>query len=105
MSFNEDKRYVGMHNDFCDGMTHTGKVIRDAQAFAFIPEDESCEGWLMSDIQTLWHKVDEEWEKYGFLVAKLPEEVRARFLRIHGEAIQRAKAAGWDGEVELQDDK
>lgn len=105
MSFNEDKRYVGMHNDFCDGMTHTGKVIRDAQAFGLIPEDETCEGWLMVGIEDLWRKVDDEWEKYGFLVGNLPEDVRERFLRIHAEAVKRAKAAGWDGEVELQDDK
>ena len=105
MSFTKDKRYVGVHKDLSGGMTHTGKIIRDAQAFGFISEEETCEGWLMTGIEELWRKVDDEWEKYDFMVGKLPEDIRERFLRIHGKGVERAKAAGWDGEDELQDDK
>lgn len=95
------KQYVGIHNDINGGMTDTGKIIRDAWVFGIIPESETCEGWLATGIEALWHKVDTEWERYGFLVGNLPDELRERFLRIHGEAVERAKAAGWDAEAEL----
>ena len=98
------RRYVGIQNEVNGGMTDTGKIIRDAWAFGIIPESEPCEGWQAAGIEDLWRKVNAEWETYGFLVGNLPEDVRARFLEIHKAALERAKAAGWDGEFELAGD-
>jgi len=92
------KKYIGMDNDVNGGMTDIGKIIRDARVFGLIPESETCEGWLAQGIENLWVKVDAEWEKYGFLVGNLPEDIRQRFMRIHGEAVEKAKAAGWEAE-------
>lgn len=97
-------KYVGIHSDINGGMTDTGKIIRDAWEFGIIPESETCEGWLAPGIEDLWRKVDAEWEKYGFLVGNLPEELRQRFLRIHDEAFEKAKASGWDADRELVGD-
>ncbi len=100
----ETRRYVGIHNDLKGGMTDTGKIIRDAWVFGFIPEEETCEGWTAGGIEDLWRKNNVEWEKYGFLVSNLPDALKTRFLEIHDAAVSRAKAAGWDGEAELADD-
>lgn len=99
-----DKRYVGVNNEQNGAMSHSGKIIRDAWVFGIIPETETCEGWLMAGIEDLWRKVNEEWEKYDFMVARLPDDLRERFMRIHGEAMVRARAAGWDPEDELRND-
>lgn len=100
----EQKRYVGIDKDLHGGMTDAGKIIRDAWVFGIIPETETCEGWLAAGIQSLWEKTNAEWEKYGFLVSNLPEELRQRFDRIQGEAVKRAKAAGWDAEKDVDED-
>ncbi len=99
------KRYVGIHNDVNGGMTHTGKIIRDAWIFGLIPETETCEGWLAQGLEDLWTRVNKEWEKYGFLVSNLPDELKQNFMRIQDEAFAKAKAAGWDPEKDVSDDK
>ena len=90
-----DKRYVGINNEKDGGMTASGKIIRDAWVFGFIPETETCEGWLMQGIEDLWGRVNAEWEKYGFQVNNLPDDLRERFMRIQTEALEKAKKAGW----------
>lgn len=99
------QKYAGIFNDEYGGMTHSGKIIRDAWVFGLIPETETCEGWLLQGIEELWGKVNKEWENYGFQVSNLPEELREKYMRLHREAMDRAKAAGWDPEMELADDK
>lgn len=99
------KKYVGIHNDLNGGMTDTGKIIRDAWVFGIIPETETCEGWLAQGIEDLWIKVNKEWEKYGFLVSNLPDDLREKFMRIQDEAIQRAKQQGWNPDNELKGDQ
>jgi hypothetical protein len=47
----------------------------------------------------LWRRVDAEWEKYGFLVSNLPDELRERFMRIQNDAMRKARAAGWNPEL------
>lgn len=94
---------MGIDKDEFGGMTETGRIIRQAWAFGLIPESETCEGWLMAGIEDLWRKVNEEWEKYGFLVRNLPPEIRERFDRIESDAIAKARAAGWDPEVAEDD--
>ncbi len=98
------KKYVGIDNDLNGGMTDSGKIIRDAWVFEIIPETATCEGWLVTSIQSLWEKTSAEWGKYGFLVSGLPEEVRQRFERIQNDAMKRAKIAGWDPEKEVDED-
>ncbi len=95
------KNYVGIDKDENGGMTATGKIIRDAWAFGILPEEETCAGWTRAAIEDLWRKTQAEWEKYGFLVNNLPEDIRARYLRIQQEALRRAREAGWDPEREL----
>lgn len=101
----ESKRYVGINNEINGAMTDTAKIIRDAWVFGIIPETETCEGWLAGGIEDLWRKVDAEWEKYGFLVSNLPDDIREKFMRIQAEAVEKAKAAGWDGANELVGDE
>ncbi|TCK19523.1 hypothetical protein DFR30_2836 [Thiogranum longum] len=96
--------YVGIDKEIDGGMTAIGKVIRDAWVFGVIPETETCEGWNFGGIDNLLDKVNHEWDKYGCLVSNLPDDLRERHERIHGEAIKRARAAGWSGEMETDDE-
>ncbi len=100
----ESKKYVGIDNDIHGGMTDTAKIIRDAWAFGIIPESQTCEGWPVQGLEDLWRKVNAEWEKYGFSVNQLPDDVRQRFMRVHSEALKKAKAEGWDPEKDLLGD-
>lgn len=101
---NPNKKYVGIHNDAYGGMSDTGKIIRSAWVFGTIPETETCEGWLPQGLEDLWRKTNAEWEKYDFLVSKLPEEIRTRFERIQSEAIKQAKEKGWNPDEEVDQD-
>jgi hypothetical protein len=98
---NKPNTYVGIHNDKFGGMTTIGKIIRDAWVFELIPEDQTCEGWNQQGIDALLQKVNAEWDKYGCLVSRLPEDLFERHQRIHGEAVRIAREAGWDGEFEI----
>jgi hypothetical protein len=97
-------KYVGIDNDINGGMTTIGKIIRDAWVFGLLDESETCKGWNLAGIDALLHKVNNEWDKYGCLVSLLPDDLRLRHERIHGEAMARAKAAGWSGETETDDE-
>lgn len=96
--------YIGIDKEIHGGMTSIGKVIRDAWVFGLIPETETCEGWNLAGIDALMNKVNAEWDKYGCLVSHLPEELAERHARIHAEAMKKAKAAGWCGEFETDDE-
>ena len=96
--------YPGIFNDRYGGMTDTGKIIREAWVFGILPEDETCEGWPMTRIERLWEQVQDEWARYGFQVLALPPELRERFERIQTEALERARAAGWNPDEYLNDD-
>lgn len=100
----DTRRYAGIDRDTHGGMTPTGKIVRDAWIFGLLPEQESCAGWDAGQIETLWARVSAEWEKYGFSVAALPPPLRERFERIQAAALARARAAGWDPELELEED-
>lgn len=97
-------KYVGIDKDLFGGMTTIGKVIRDAKVFGLVPEEETCEGWNLAGIDALMDKVNAEWDKYGCLVSNLPEELFERHQRIHGEATEKAKSAGWSGDFETGDE-
>lgn len=88
--------YVGITQDTHAGMTHIGRVIRDAWVFGLLPESESCTGWDAARIQNLYEKVYAAWELYGHLPSALPEPLRTRYIEIQERAIRDARAAGWD---------
>jgi len=98
------KTYIGIDKDINGGMTTIGKVIRDAWVFELLPESETCEGWNLSGIDDLLQKVNNEWDKYGCLVSRLPPDLRQRHERIYTEAIELAKQSGWVGEDETRDE-
>ena len=93
-------KYIGIDKDEYGGMTTIGKIIRDAWVFEIIPETETCAGWNLAGIDALLDKVNAEWDKYDCLVSRLPEHLRKRHQRIHGAALERARQAGWSGELE-----
>jgi len=101
---NDPRRYGGIHNDEGGGMSPTAKIVRDAWAFGLIPEDETCEGWMVHQIEALWEKVNAEWEKYGFRVGAMPQELQERYMALQKTAMARARAQGWSGAQELEDD-
>ncbi len=98
------KQYIGVDKDLYGGMTSIGKTVRDAQVFGLIDEDETCEGWNLARIDALLQRVNAEWDKYGCLVSNLPPDLFERHQRIHGEALKRAREAGWSGELETGDE-
>lgn len=91
--------YVGLHDDRHGGMSHLGRIVRDAWVFGLLPETETCAGWPANQMQNLYEKVVEAWEPYAGLPSLLPSDLRARHTRIYEEAIARAKALGWDPEL------
>ncbi len=97
--------YVGIQNEANGGMTAIGKIIRDAWVFGLIEETETCEGWNLARFDVLLDKVDKEWDKYGCMVSNLPPELFETHQKIHNQAIEDTKAAGWCGEVETDDEK
>jgi len=98
-------KYIGIESEVYGGMTTIGKIIRDAWVFGLIEETETCEGWNFAGVDALLDKVNREWDKYGCLVSQLPEELFVKHQRIHNKAIEQARAAGWCGEVETDDEK
>jgi hypothetical protein len=70
-----------------------------------IEESETCKGWNFAGVDALLDKVNKEWDKYGCLVSHLPEDLFKRHQKIHGEAIEKARSAGWCGEQETDDEK
>lgn len=95
--------YAGLHNDENGGMTHWGQMVKDAWVFSLIPDTENCEGWTDGQMQLLYEQIWTEWEKYGHLPSRLPEALQQRYMRIHQEAIARAKEEGWDPELDDED--
>lgn len=98
------EKYIGIDKEINGSMTPIAKIIRDAWVFELIPETETCEGWELNRIEALHHSVSAEWDKYGCLVSHLPPELRERHSRIHGEALAKARAAGWSGDMETEDE-
>jgi hypothetical protein len=100
---NGSRIYVGIYNDRSGGMTVAGNIIRDAWMFGLIPEDETCEGWTLAQIDALYDRVSEAWQPYGHLVSRLPPELRERHARIYGAATEYARSHGWNPELDEDD--
>lgn len=94
--------YVGVDQDENNGLTHLGRMVRDAWVFGILPETETCTGWSGEQMQGLYEKVYVAWESYGHLPSRLPEDLRQRHTRIYEQAISTAKSEGWS--AELKDD-
>lgn len=101
---NRPEEYVGVDNEINGGMTPLAKIIRDAWVFGLLEESETCAGWSAGAMNNLMDKVNAEWDKYGCLASKLPPELSVIHKRIHDEAIEKAKASGWNGESETNDE-
>jgi hypothetical protein len=95
----KNKQYSGIHQDPAGAMNPTGNIIRDAWLFGLIPETETCEGWTLQGIDSLYDKVSLAWEKYGHKVSALPPELRERHSRIYTAAVERARQLGWNPEL------
>ena len=94
--------YAGIDKDENGGMTHLGRIVRDAWVFGILPESEKCNGWDAAQMQNLYGKVHAAWEPYAHLPSRLPDELRPRHAEIYTQAIAAAKSKGWH--AELQDD-
>ncbi len=97
-----EQHYVGIDHDENEGLTHLGRIVRDAWVFGILPETETCTGWSTAQMQNLYEKVYEAWGPYAHLPSRLPEELRERHAQLYTRAIVNAKKKGWD--AELQDD-
>jgi hypothetical protein len=95
-----DQRYVGIHDDKFGGMTHLGLIVKDGWLFGLIPENETCAGWLPAQMQILYDRVSSAWAPYGHLPSRLPPELREKHGRIYREAMERARALGWNPEMD-----
>ncbi len=94
-----DKLYVGIDKDENAGLTHLGRVVRDAWLFGILPETETCSGWSSSQMQNLYEQVYAAWEPYAHLPSRLPEELQQRHTKMYAKAITTAKKNGWNAEL------
>ncbi len=58
----------------------------------------------MDRSEVIYDKVTEAWKPYGHLASRLPAELRQRHARIFGNAMQEARAAGWNPELDDEGD-
>ena len=91
--------YVGIDNDDKGGLTHLGRMVRDAWIFGILPETETCAGWSSAQMQNLYEKVYKAWEPYAHLPSRLPENLREKHTQLYAHAITMAREDGWDAEL------
>lgn len=92
------KVYVGFRQDK-HGITQLGRIVLDAWLFGLIPDSEDCAGWELGRMQALMERVQDEWDKHGNLPSRLPDALRERHAGLYGEAVDSARAKGWDPEL------
>jgi len=90
--------YVGLNQDN-HGITQLGRIVLDGRVFGFIPDTEDCTGWNLGRMQILMDKVQDEWDKYGNLPSRLPEDLRQRHIAVYEKAMGAARTKGWDPEL------
>lgn len=93
-----EKTYPGLNNDK-HGLTQLGRIVLDGWLFGLIPEAEDCAGWDISRMQGLMDRVQAEWDKYGNLPSRLPDDLRQRHAGFYAKAMAEARAKGWDPEL------
>ena len=91
--------YVGIDNDDKGGLTHLGRLVRDAWVFGLLPETETCVGWDGARMQVLYEKVYEAWKPYAHIPSRLPDNLRDKHTALYEQAIAKARATGWDAEL------
>ena len=91
--------YVGLEQDANGGLTHIGRIVRDAWVFGIIPEGENCNGWDAARMQNLYERVYAEWDKYAHLPSLLPAGLRHKHAAVYEKAITIAKQGGWNAEL------
>ena len=92
--------YFGVDNDAQGGLTHLGRIVRDAWEFGILPETETFAGWDSARMQNLYEQVYAAWEPYAHLPSRLPEELREKHSNLYAHAIQTARSSGWDAELD-----
>lgn len=97
------KVYDGIDQDEKSGLTHLGRIVRDAWIFGILPETQTCAGWDGARMQALYEQVYAAWEPYAHLPSRLPDALRERHTKLYAEAIANARNNGWD--AELDDDE
>ncbi|SFL16860.1 hypothetical protein SAMN05216302_103720 [Nitrosomonas aestuarii] len=98
-----DLKYAGIDQDKNNGLTHLGRIVRDAWVFGILPETETCKGWDYAKMQNLYEKVYAAWEPYAHLPSRLPEKLQNKHTRIYDQAITTAKEKGWNPELNDED--
>ena len=97
-----EQSYMGIDQDENGGLTHLGRIVRDAWVFDILPETETCAGWDSGQMQILYEKVYAAWEPSAHLPSRLPDDLRERHTKLYTTAITNAKKKGWN--AELKDD-
>ncbi len=95
--------YAGIDQDENEGLTHLGRIVRDAWVFDILPESDTCTGWSGAQMQSLYEKVHAAWEPYAHLPSRLPDELRERHAQLYAQAITSAKEKGWNAELDDDD--
>lgn len=95
--------YAGIDKDQDGGLTHLGRMVRDAWVFGILPETETCAGWDSARMQGLYEKVFVAWEPYAHLPSRLPDALRERHSRFYAQAISDARGKGWDPVMDDED--
>jgi hypothetical protein len=91
--------YAGIDQDENGGLTHMGRIVREAWLFGILPESETCAGWSAPRMQNLYERVYAAWEPYAHLPSRLPPELRERHAMLYEAAINAARAKGWNAEL------
>lgn len=91
--------YAGIDQDEKGGLTHLGRMVRDAWVFGILPETETCAGWDGARMQGLYEQVYAAWEPYAHLPSRLPDDLKERHAKLYAQAIANARNEGWDPEL------
>lgn len=91
--------YAGIDQDEKGGLTHLGRIVRDAWVFGILPETETCAGWNGAQMQNLYEQVNAAWEPYAHLPSRLPDDLKERHAKLYAQAIANARNEGWDPEL------
>ncbi len=93
------RTYTGTEHDSQGGLTHLGRIVRDAWVFGLLPETETCVGWDAARMQGLYEQVYAAWEPYAHLPSRLPDGLRQRHEQLYSQAIAAARKQGWNAEL------
>jgi len=91
--------YCGFNEDV-HGITMLGRIVLDAWLFGLLPREEDCAGWDLARMQTLMRQIEAQWDQYGNLPSRLPDELRQRHTELYAWATERARKRGWNPELD-----